>query len=99
MKYGEKNCGNCCWFCNEDCDGDGMCMIDYPYGFQSCVDSGVFCEFVSREEMRHHMAVLLQESRFLKDENVPSIYNPPYLDELEKAIDFSYRFIKTFSKL
>ncbi len=64
-----------------------------------CSDLCTTDEYVSREEMRHHMAVLLQANRYRRDDNVPAIYKMPNPTELGKAIDFAIKYMKVFSKL
>ena len=95
----EKYCGECCWFYGEDTYGYGFC----PFRFAETHECGQRCEvplkYVSKKEMRHYMAVLLQANRYRRDDNVPSIYRMPDQKELGKAIDFSYQFIKVFSNL
>ena len=95
----EKCCGNCCWFYGEDTYGYGFC----PFRFAETHECGQKCEvplkYVSRQEMRHHMAVLIQANRYRRDQNVPSIYRMPNPTELGKAIDFSVKYMKTFSEL
>ena len=95
----EMYCGSCCWFYGECTDGYGFCsnkFAEMTYCGDECIEPS---EYVSIEQMRHHMAVLLQAYRFIKDENLPPIYVLPDLEELGKAIDFSVNYIKTFSKL
>lgn len=95
-KEAEKYCGECCWFYGEDTWGYGS----YPYRFaelQRCSDKCPITEkYVSKEDMRHYMAVLLQANRY---RCVPSIYRMPDPKELGKAIDFAYNYIKIFSNL
>ena len=94
----ERYCGNCCWFYAEDTYGLGIC----PFRFGDAAHCGDECttnEFVSRKEMRHHMAVLLQANRYRSDNNVPAIYRMPDPKELGRAIDFSYRYMKVFREL
>ena len=99
-------CGCCCWFKHEDTDGWGICYGNES-GIGYHIDDEFFprCEqtacskYVSNEEMRHHMAVLLQANRYRRDQHVPSIYRMPDPKELGKAIDFAYEFIRIFSKL
>lgn len=102
-KEEEKCCGNCCWFCFEQTDGDGQCMtvgyIGLPYGALTYCDTPSCKHFVSRQEMRHYMAVLLQANRYRRDQNVPPIYRMPNPTELGKAIDFAVKYMKVFSKL
>ena len=92
----DKCCGNCCWFFGEDTDGWGQCVLqDYDLNSMHCSD---MCEddYVSRQEMRHHMAVLLQFGRWRSDR--ANHYPAPAVD-IAKAMDFAYRYMKTFSKL
>ena len=97
----EKCCGDCCWFAFECTDGDGTCFSNE----NEYLDSARWCSdppckgYVSRQEMRHHMAVLIQANRYRRDQNVPSIYRMPNPTELGKAIDFSVKYMKTFSEL
>ena len=98
----ERCCGNCCWFCFEDTDGWGQCMVqDIETNSMHCSD---MCEdnFVSRQEMRHHMVVLLKEKRWQKHTEGwrnGEIYFPPRSKEILKAIDFAYKYMKVFGKL
>ena len=94
----ERCCGECCWFYAEDTDGYGLCPLALMET-KRCDEPCTNGKFVSREEMRHHMAVLLQANRYRSDKNVPAIYRMPDPKELGKAIDFAVRFIKTFSEL
>lgn len=94
----EKCCGNCCWFYAEDTYGYGAC----PFAFAEVKECDRTCDqkrFVSKEQMRHYVAVLRQANRYRRDDNVPSIYRMPNPTELGKAIDFACEYIKTFSKL
>jgi hypothetical protein len=99
LKDKDKYCGECCWFYGEDTYGYGFC----PFRFADMHECGQKCDvplkYVSKKEMRHHMAVLLQTNRYRRDQNVPSIYRMPNPTELGKAVDFAYKYIKTFSKL
>lgn len=97
----DKCCGSCCWFCFEEAGGWGQCMIQSlsDTDLMHCTDLCTTDEYVSREEMRHYMAVLLQANRYRRDKNVPAIYKMPNPTELGKAIDFAVRYIKVFSKL
>lgn len=95
----EKSCGNCCWFCFEDAYGDGQCVEvgDDGYPMMATMCNCHACKrFVSRQEMRHHMAVLLQMSRYEKD---PLKHLSPWYEEKDRAIKFAYRYIKVFGKL
>lgn len=95
----DKCCGSCCWFCFEQTDGEGQCPSnDGGWHFSNCATNACK-DYVSRDEMRHHMAVLLQANRYRRDNNVPAIYKMPNQTELGKAIDFAVRYIKVFSKL
>lgn len=98
----EKCCGNCCWFYAEDTYGFGCC----PFQFGEIVECGMSCgvekEFVSKKEMRHHMAVLLQEKRWQKRTDGwrnGEIFFPPEREDVIKAIDFAYKYMKVFSEL
>ena len=98
-KQEERCCGNCCWFYAEDTYGWGCCAFqfavvrncEYKCNKKEC--------FVSKEQMRHYQAVLLQANRYRRDNNVPSIYKMPNPKELGKAIDFAVKYIKVFSNL
>lgn len=102
-KEEEKCCGNCCWFYAEDTDGWGFCacqknrVIDMEHCSDMCED-----DFVSREEMRHHMAVLLQADRWYRathdEENGALRYMPDPID-YRVALAFAYQYMKVFSKL
>ena len=97
-KKEEKSCGCCCWYYAEDTYGYGAC----PYDFGVTKECGKRCstgEFVSKEQMRHYLAILVQANRYRRDQHVPSIYRMPNPTELGKAIDFSVRYIKEFSQL
>ena len=97
-KINEKFCGDCCWFSGEDHYGYGLC----PFRFGDAAHCGDECttnEYVSRKEMRHHMATLIQYNRYMKDTHWPIIYKSPLQSELEKAIEFSVRYMKVFREL
>ena len=91
-------CKNCCWFYDEDSVGCGYCACkksnDVHPVIVDCSDS---CDddYVSRKDMRHHMAVLLQYHR--ADEGMN--YRFPGGDALEEAVVFAYRYMKVFNKL
>jgi hypothetical protein len=51
---------------------------------------------VSRQEMRHHMAVLIQFNRHLKR---GWMYRCPMMREVWAAQEFAYKYMKVFSKL
>lgn len=104
----ERCCGNCCWFCFEQTDGEGQCMqIDEHFKYDDGIENDMNCSnvcsdipgmpdcFVSRQQMRHHMAVLLQYHR--ADENMN--YRFPGGEALEDAVVFAYKYMKVFSKL
>lgn len=97
----EKCCGECCWFCHENTDGFGICyQSNKPLGdIFGCSHICHIGKFVSREKMRHYMAVMLQFNRYRRDDNVPAIHKMPDPKEFGEAIDFAYKFIKTFSNL
>lgn len=97
-KNEEMYCGNCCWFSGEDHYGYGLC----PFRFGDAAHCGDECttnEFVSRKEIRHHMAVLLQLNRYRMDTHFPCIYRTPKPSEVSRAIEFSVRYMKVFSEL
>ena len=91
----DKYCGECCWFYGEDIDGWGFC----PFRFADMHECGQKCDvplkYVSKKEMRHHMAVLLQYHR--ADESMN--YRFPGGEALEDAVVFAYRYMKVFSEL
>lgn len=97
-KINERFCGDCCWFSGEDHYGYGLC----PFRFGDAAHCGDGCttnEFVSRKEMRHHMAVLLQLNRYRRDTHFPGIYRTPKPSEVSRAIEFSVRYMKVFREL
>lgn len=95
----EKFCGECCWFYGEDTYGCGVC----PFRFAELQECSRKCDvplkYVSKAQMRHYMAVLIQANRYRRDDNVPSIYTMPNPKELGRAIDFAYEYMKVFSEL
>ena len=99
MSKDKKYCGECCWFYAEDTYGCGAC----PFRFADICECGGLCdkpeEFVSKEQMRHYQAVLLQANRYRRDDNVPAIYKMPNQKEFGEAIDFAVKYIKVFSNL
>jgi len=114
MEKEERCCGNCCWFCHEDTDGWGQCMtgntmegweadLDPIFGYIAKCDhpAGDCSEFVSRQEMRHHMAVLLLYKRWIYDRRLhrPLVHRKPEYNEIERAVKFSYKYMKVFSEL
>ena len=96
-KQEERCCGNCCWFKHEDTDGYGICYM-HDECFPRCNNTPCL-DFVSNEQMRHHMAVLLQANRYRRDPHVPAIYRMPNPKELGEAIDFAVGYMKTFERL
>lgn len=112
LKDKDKYCGNCCWFCFEDTDGWGQCMLgnvmegwgtdlDPTFGYITKCD--YTCDncskYVSIQEMRHHMAVLLQWERYMSDRSDLSLYRAPSITDRNKAMAFAYRYMKVFNKL
>lgn len=102
----EKYCGECCWFCHEDTYGWGFCNTPAKLPehvnrwFTNCeMPGGTDCGFVSRKEMRHHMAVLLQWERYMSDRSELTLYLPPSLADRNKAMKFAYKYMKVFSNL
>jgi len=104
-RFEERCCGNCAWFYGEMTDGDGFCAcLKGSVEFVNCADMCDMREdhFVSRQEMRHYMAVLLQAERWYSAINDPKNYNVVYVPnpaEYRKAIMFAYKYMKVFSKL
>lgn len=97
-KNEEMYCGNCCWFYGECTEGDGFCANQFAE-MMNCGDECTTNEFVSRKEMRHHMAVLLQLNRYRRDTHFPCIYKTPKPSEVSRAIEFSVRYMKVFREL
>ena len=97
----EKCCGECCWFHSEDTNGWGFCIKQegLDTDIMNCSDLCTTDKYVSREQMRHYRAVLLQANRYRRDQHVPAIYKMPNPTELCKAIDFAVKYIKVFSNL
>ena len=95
----DKCCGDCYCFRHEDVDGYGCCYHApsiYSDDFRYCGDDS--CDnFVSRKEMRHHMAVLLQYTRWIDD--FKGIRYIPDAEELEEAVRFAYKYIRLFSDI
>lgn len=98
----ERCCGNCCWFYANDNMGLGACPFLFGWAV-ACERSCVVKEkFASKKEMRHHMAVLLQEKRWQKRTDGwrnGEIFFPPEREDVIKAIDFAYKYMKVFSEL
>ncbi len=94
-----KVCGECVWFYGEDTYGYGICP--FQFGEETCCEDDCVIPhyFVSREQARHHLAVLVQSNRWRRDPNVPAIYKMPQPKEVGEAIDFTIKFTKTFMDL
>lgn len=95
-------CGNCALNKFEDIDGNSMCMPHYneESGYVTC-DMGKKCkEFISNEEARHHIAVLLQQKRWVRAvmNNCSTVKMPSVVD-LYKAIGFAVNYFKTFYRI
>lgn len=98
MEDNEKRCVECSWFYACDSYGTGCCAL----GFAELCHRDDACDkqqFVSRKEMRHYLAVLLQANLYRRDSHVPAFHKMPNPTELGKAIDFAYEFIKIYSNL
>lgn len=95
----EKCCGGCCWFYGEDTDGWGICVHQKLCDSVHCSDLCTTDCCVSREQMRHYQAVLIQANRYRRDQHVPAIYRMPDPKELGRAIDFAVKYMTLFSKL
>lgn len=98
----DKYCEDCCWFANIDDKGYGNCahyackakeQMPIHANYNACNN------FVSNEDARHNVAILVQHNRWRKDQNVPPIYHPVDVIELGNAIDFACNFIKTYMEL
>jgi len=102
LKDKDKFCGECCWFYGEKTDGWGFCvhLKDMCDGsdFKVCSDLCTTDEYVSRQEMRHHMAVLLQYNRWLTDWIGVKRYCPDRVDLMD-ATEFAYKYMKIFGEL
>ena len=93
----ERYCGNCCWFHGETTDGEGLCAYNPLFDlFSNRCSSPACADYISRQEMRHHIAVLLQWRRVVEN---PLIHRLADYSDVEKAQRFSYRYMKVFSKL
>lgn len=101
MKETEKCCGNCCWFKFEDTYGDGSCCTrenEYLANPRSCSDAP--CKaYISEQEMRHHIAVLMLANRWRRTDQPTGTYRMPDPKEIGLAIDFAIKYIKTFMEL
>jgi hypothetical protein len=99
MKQEDKYCGNCCWFCFETTDGTGQCVDcgkeGYPMMMSYC-GSKACKNFISRQQMRHYMAVLVKRFRYL--ENMVD-NNPPYIVDDIETEKFAYKYMKVFGNL
>ena len=90
----EKCCGGCCWFFFEASDGYGDCANEHQT-IHYCGENGCG-KYVSREQMRHHVAVLLQATRWIEDS---ANRRMPTAKDYSEAIAFAYKYMKRFSKL
>ena len=54
---------------------------------------------VTKEEMQHHLDVLIATNHWRRDQNVPPTYPMPDPKEIGEAIDFAIEYIKTFMEL
>ena len=93
MKKIDKCCGGCTHFKYESTDGWGWCDIG---DCKTYCGYGNTCDDYEDEETirRHHIAVLIQANRYLRDQNVPSIYRMPNPRELGAAIDYAINQLK-----
>ena len=99
-KFEEKCCGNCCWFYGEMTDGEGFCALRDPLINETRCDFLCSDEvFVSRQQMRHYMAVLLQWERYNKSLRHSLIVKVPATSDMNNAMKFAYKYMKIFSKL
>ena len=97
MKQKEENyCGGCCWFCYEQTNGWGQCIVQEMCDSMHCSDLCTTDKYLSKNDMRHYMAVLLQFNRYRRDDE--GIYRCPNPTEIGEAIDFAVRYLKVFSE-
>ena len=99
MENSEKWCAFCSWFHSDDAYGFGCCALKLADVCRAEMPCNNEEYFVSRKQMRHYLAVLLQANRYRRDQHVPSSHKMPSPTELGEAIDFAYKYIKTFSDL
>ena len=92
------HCGECCWFIGEDTYGNGMCAKIFAE-LCKCEDECNEDHFVNREEMRHHLAVLMLYQRWRRSDQPTGFYRMPNPKYVGKAIDFCINYIKTFMEL
>ena len=98
MEQEEKCCGACCWMCYEDTDGWGQCVKQDVADSVHCSDLCTNDKYVSREEMRHHLAVMTQWVRISGKKEFCRMIAPSD-QETKEAIRFAVDYIKTFNKL
>jgi len=91
----DKFCGECCWFYAEDTDGYGLCPLALMES-KRCDEPCTEGRFVGRTQMRHHMAVLLQLSRYYED---PISHLSPWYEDKVRAIDFAVEYMRVFGEL
>ena len=95
LKDNEKKCcGGCCWFKFEDRNGWGQCPFLENIGETNCSDLCATEQFISIEQKRHYMAVLLQHNRWRRNDAVPNGCKAVDVKELGCAIDFVVRYMK-----
>lgn len=98
-------CGDCCYFFAECTDGDGCCAKHYWDVSEDGNPMVASCsqpacdDYISRQEKRHHLAVLLQHNRWRRDNEVPNSRRMVNPTELGKAIDFVIDYIRTYDKI
>lgn len=93
----EMCCGCCCWFYAEDAYGYGCCPFQFAEIKKCDEPCNIKDKFVSKEMMRHHLAVMLS---YLRNKQ-QGLYNDEakWPDELDEPLKFAYKYIKTFSNL
>ena len=96
MKENEECCGGCCWFCYEQTDGWGQCIVQDMCDSMHCSDMCTTDKYISRDERDHHLDILKQADEWYKQKEGCVI--PPAKDFTE-AIEFAYKFIEVFGKL
>ena len=98
-KQEEKFCCECCWFYAEDTYGYGACPFQFAEVMRCDHKCNKLNEFVSKKQMRHHMAVLLLHNRSRKSELPLGQIHQLDTFEVGDAIDFAYKYMKVFSNL
>lgn len=96
----ERCCKYCAWFYEEEFDGMGWCAKHSNQADEYPVHrDNIWCpKYIHRDDMRHHVAVLMLHNRWRRSPIVPAIYRMQNGEDIGKAIDFAIDYIKTFMK-